>query len=104
MPNLIKNKSSSYLRSIDDIFIVQTKSENELKFFINEINKKNDSKKFYFKFSKKKIEFFDTLVYEDHNNRLQTTHYRKLTDRQNYIHAKSVHPLSLKTVFLTVKL
>ena len=104
MPNPIKNKSSSYLRSIDDIFIVYTKSENELKFFINEINKKNHSKNFALNFPKKKLEFFNTLVYEDHNNRLQTTHYKKLTDQQNYIHTKSLHTLSLKTVFLTVKL
>ena len=32
---LIKNKSSRYLRFIDDIFMVWTKSENEFKFFIN---------------------------------------------------------------------
>ena len=32
---LIKNKSSSYLRFIDDIFMVWTKSENELESFIN---------------------------------------------------------------------
>ena len=38
----------------------------------------------------------DALVYKDHNNRLQTTLYQKPTDRQNYLHAKSAHPLSLK--------
>ena len=38
----------------------------------------------------------DTLVYKDQNNRLQTTLYKKPTDRENYIHAKSVHPISLK--------
>ena len=42
------------------------------------------------------MEFSDTLVYKDHNNRLQTTLYKKTTDRQNYPHAKSAHPLSLK--------
>ena len=40
---LIKNKSSSYLRFIDDIFMVWTKSENERKSFINKINKKHYS-------------------------------------------------------------
>ena len=70
---LIKNKSSSYLGFIDDIFMVWTKSENELKSFINKINKKHNSIKFDFKFSKEKIEFLDHLVYKDHNNRLQTT-------------------------------
>ena len=38
--SLIKNKSSSYLHFIADIFMVWTKSENKLKSFINEINKK----------------------------------------------------------------
>ena len=76
--------------------MVWTKSENELKSFINEINKKHHSIKFDFKFSKEKIEFLDTLVYKDHHNRLQTTLYKKPTDHQNYLHAKSAHPLSLK--------
>ena len=53
--SLIKNKSSSYLRFIDNIFMVWTKSENELKSFIHEKNKKNHSVKFDFKFSKEKI-------------------------------------------------
>ena len=76
--------------------MVWTKSESELKVFINEINKNYHSIKFDFKFSKEKIEFLNTLVYKDHNNRLQTTLYKKPTDGQNYLHAKSAHPLSLK--------
>ena len=93
---LIKNKSSSYLHFTDGIFMAQTKSETELKSFINEINKKHHSRKFDFIFSKEKVEFSDTLVYKDHNNRLQATLYKKPTDRQNYLHANSAHPLSLK--------
>ena len=92
----IKNKSSSYLWFIDGIFMVWTKSENEIKSFINEINKKHHSIKFDFKFAREKIEFLDTLVYKDHNNLLQTTLYKKPTDRQNYLHAKSAHPFRLK--------
>ena len=38
----------------------------------------------------------DTLVYIDSNNRLQTTLYKKPTDCQNYLHAKSAHKFSLK--------
>ena len=73
---LIKNKSSSYLLFIDDIFMKWTKSENELKSFINEMNKKHHSIKFDFKFSKEKTEFLDALVSKDHNKRLQTTLYK----------------------------
>ena len=48
------------------------------------------------KYSKDKIEFLDTLTYKDKNNNIQTTLYKKPTDRQNYIHSKSAHPFSLK--------
>ena len=63
-----------------------------LKFFTNEINKKHHSIKLQVKFSTEKIEVLDGWIYKDHNNRLQ----QKPTDHQNYLHAKSVHPLSLK--------
>ena len=92
---LIKNKSAIYLRYIDDIFMVWTKSENELKHFMDEINQKHQSIKFDFKFSKGSIEFLDILVYIYSKNRIQTTLYKKSTDCQNYLHAKSAHPFSL---------
>ena len=40
------------------------------------------------------------MIYKDNNNRLQITLYKKPADRQNYLHAKFAHPLSLKIVFL----
>ena len=43
-----------------------------------------------------KIEFLDTLVYKDHNNRSQATFNKKQTDHQNYPHTKTAHALSLK--------
>ena len=94
---LIKNKSSSYQRFIGDISIVWTKSENQLKFFINEINKKHRSIKLDFEFFKEKIEFLDTLVCkEDIINRLQTTFHKKPAHPKDYLSAKSPHYLSLK--------
>ena len=72
------------------------KPETELRHFINEINQKHQSIKFDFKFSKERIEFFNTLVYIHSKGRLQTTLYKKPTDCQNYLHAKSAHPFSLK--------
>ena len=76
--------------------MVWIKSESELRYFMNEINEKHHSIKFDFKFSKESIEFLDTLVYIDSKSRLQTTLYKKPTDCQNYLHAKSAHPFSLK--------
>ena len=65
---------------------------------MNEIYQKTQSIKFDFKFSKENVEFLDTLVYIDSNNRLQTTLYKKATDCQNYLHAKSAHPFSIKKI------
>ena len=102
---LIKNKSVIYLCYIDDIFMVWIKSESKLRRFI-EINKKHQSIKFDFKFSKESIEFMETLVYIDSKTtlykfyRLQTTLYKKPTDFQNYLHEKSAHPFSLKKSIL----
>ena len=50
---LIKNKVVIYLRYVDDIFMVWIKSESKPRHFMNEINKKHQSIKFDFKFSKK---------------------------------------------------
>ena len=44
------------------------------------------------KFDGKQIEFIDTLVYIDQQNKLQTTLFRKSSDRQNFLNAKSEHP------------
>ena len=93
---LIKTKSVIYLRYIDNIFMVWIKCESELRHFMNEINQKHQSVKCDFKFSKESIEFLGTLVYMDSKKRLQTTLHKKPTDCQNYLHAKSAHPFSLK--------
>ena len=89
---LIKNKSVIYLRYVGNIFTVWSKSESELRKFLNEINQKHQSIKFDFKFSKENIEFLDSLVHIENNNRLQTTLCENPTNCQNYLHAKSAHP------------
>ena len=73
-----------------------TDSEQELLDFLIDLNKKHPSIKFEYKYSQTKIEFLDVLVYKDQNNMLQTTIYRKQTDGQNYLDARSEHPKSLK--------
>ena len=76
--------------------MIWTKSEKALIEFLNELNTKHTSIKFEFKYSRQQIEFLDTLVYIDNDNKLQTTLYKKPTDCQNYLHSKSEHPYSLK--------
>ena len=93
---LIENKTKLYLRYIDDIIMIWTGSENELFNFLNDLNKKHRSIKFDYKYSTKKIEFLDTQLYITEECKLETTLYRKPTDCQNYLHASSNHPYSLK--------
>ena len=62
---LTKDKSILFLRYIDDIFMVWTKSEKQLKDFMSELNQKHLSIKFDYKSDCKQIEFLDTLVYID---------------------------------------
>ena len=81
-----------FLKFIDDLFMICTGSEQELQDFMSDLNKKHPLIKFGFKYSQTKIEFLDVLVYKYHNNMLQTTMYRKQTDRQNCLDARSEHP------------
>ena len=93
---LITDKSVLFLRYIDDNFMVWTKSEKQLKDFMSELNQKHPYIKFDYKFDCKQIEFLDTLVYIDQQNKLQTTLFWKLSDHQNFLNAKSEHLYSLK--------
>ena len=63
-------KTLLYFRFIDDIFMIWTKSEKNLIEFLDELNTKHTSIKFEFKYSRQQIEFLDTLVYIDNNNKL----------------------------------
>ena len=65
-------------------------------FFFNGINKKHLSIKFDKKYSKSQIEFLNILVYKDEQQRSQKTLFKKKTDRQSYLHAKSHRQVSLK--------
>ena len=50
---LIKDKSILFLRYFDDIFVVWTKSEKQLKDFMSELNQKYSSIKFNYKLDQK---------------------------------------------------
>ena len=76
--------------------MIWTGSEHKLLDFMSDLNKKHSSIKFEFKYSQTKTGFLDVLVCKDHNNMLQTTIYRKQTDRQNYLDVRSERPKSLK--------
>ena len=82
---MIKDKSIIFLHYIDDIFMVWTKSEKQIKDFMNELNQKHPSIKFNYKLECKQIEFLETLVYIDQQNKLQTTLFRKSSDRPTFL-------------------
>ena len=63
---------------------------------MSELNQKHLSMKFDYKFDCKQIEFLDTLVYIDQQNKLQTTLFWKPSDRQSFVNAKLKHPYSLQ--------
>ena len=89
-------KVITFLRFIDDLFMIWTATEEELLKFINKINQKYKTIKFDFKYSKAKIEFLDVLVYKDINNKLRITLYIKPTDHQSHLHADLEPHRSLK--------
>ena len=81
MYQFIKHKIDLYLRNIDGIFFIWKGTEEELKNLFNEINKKHPFIKFDQKYSKSKMEFLNILVYKDEQLTLQTTLFKKKTDR-----------------------
>ena len=72
-----------YLRFVDDIFMIWTKSEKKLKNLMKDLNTKYPSIKFDFEYSKDKIEFLDTVIRADHRQKLQTTLNLKPASSQN---------------------
>ena len=56
---------------------------------------KHNSIAFEYKISQSSIHFIDTEVYIK-NHKLYLKIYRKETDRQNFLHINSEHPISLK--------
>ena len=96
---LIEEKSLTYFRYIDDIFLIWTGTKNELNQFLKDLNKKHTSIKFDYKASKDRIVFLDTDI-SLHNGKLHEKICRKKTDLQHYLHRKSEHPKSLKDKLL----
>ena len=96
-PNtLIRHTSLLFFRYIGDIFIIWKCTKAELMIFTNELNEKRETIKFDFQIPPRKMAILDTVLYKDENSNIQTTSYRKPTDEQTFLPAKSGHPKSLK--------
>ena len=92
----LKEMSMLYLRYISDVFMIWNGTKAELMTFIKELNEKHKTIKFDFQISPRKTPFLDTMLHKGENNNIQRTLYRKPTDEQALLHAKSEHPRSLK--------
>ena len=92
----IENKSTLYLRYIDDIFMLWNGTEKELTDFIKMLDSAHPTIKFETKHSLDEVNFLDTKVKITSNNQLITTLYKKPTDRHTFLHRKSYHPPATK--------
>ena len=91
----IRHLCKLYLRYIDDLFLIWTGTKQQFEDFICNLNNQHPSIKFSYQISNTSINFPDTTVYIK-NRKLHTTIFTKPTDKQNYLHYKSEHPLQLK--------
>ncbi|XP_048676284.2 uncharacterized protein LOC125622343 [Caretta caretta] len=80
-----------YLHYIDDIFIIWTHGKEALEEFYHDFNNFHPTINLSLDQSTQEIHFLDTtvLISDGHIN---TTPYRKPTDRYAYLHASSFHP------------
>lgn len=83
-------------RYIDDIFFIWHGTHNSLDEFIHKANTHHPSIKFTFEYSQTEVNFLDTKIYIDKKRKLQTTIYRKPTDKNLILHFDSHHPLHIK--------
>ncbi len=83
-------------RFIDDILFIWSGTLETLKEFITLANTFHPTIKFTFEYSYTHVNFLDTTIYLDKNRKLQTTIYRKPTDKNLILHYDSCHPPQLK--------
>ena len=80
----------TWLRYIDDCFMIWTEGEESLRDFIQHLNNSHRSIKFTAETSKESVNFLDTTVtIKDHA--LSTDLYAKKTDTNNYLRFDSAH-------------
>ena len=76
--------------------MIWTRTKNQVNQLFYALNKCHHSITFEHDISPNEVHFLDTTVYVDNNGALQTKLYKNPTDRHNYLHKRSEHPLPLK--------
>ena len=82
-------------RFIDYFFCIWTHGEQALEDFKNYLNSIHDTIKFTYEFSQSQIDFLDTTIKFDQDNKLITTIYNKPIDTHLYLEHSSSHPQSV---------
>ena len=91
-------KPKTWLRFIDDIFMIWQHGIQALKQLMNMINNYHPTIKFTYEYHKQEIPYLDTTVYKTEDNQLFTRDYHKPTDNKQYLHFHSAHPQKTKRI------
>ncbi|XP_077113029.1 uncharacterized protein LOC143768221 [Ranitomeya variabilis] len=89
-------KVCTWVRFIDDIFVIWQGSEVDLISFIQLLNNNTLNIKLTHKYSQTCIDFLDTKIFKGEDGFLHTEIFRKETSVNSVLHAKSSHPRPLK--------
>ena len=90
LPNYPK-QPKTWLRFIDDIFMIWKDGEQQLMKFLEVLNNYHPTIKFTYIMEKNEIAFLDTAVYRSPTNRIYTRIFHTPTDQKHYTHYHSAH-------------
>ena len=90
------HQSHTWLRFIDDISMIWTHTEDELRTFITYLNNIHPSIKFTLSHSATSISFLDVKGSRSQFGTVETDLYTKPTDKHQYLLQSSCHPLHTK--------
>ncbi|XP_073406721.1 uncharacterized protein [Dendrobates tinctorius] len=85
----------AYYRFIDDILIIWTESEQQLKTFHEQFNQFHPTINLTLNYSSTEINFLDTII-KLKNNEIETSLYQKPIDHPTYLKWDSFHPKHIK--------
>ncbi|XP_069465004.1 uncharacterized protein [Ambystoma mexicanum] len=94
--NPFKHLMKTWVRYIDDVFMLWGGTEIELNSFITWVNDQDECINFTMTFNQEKIPFLDLEIFKDAENKLGTTLFRKATDKNTLLLFDSFHPQSLR--------
>ena len=91
-----RTQPDTWLRFIDDIFVIWTKGQPSLDAFILHLNSCHETNKFMAEISNTSVNFLDTTVNLTNSGTLTVDLHNKPTDSHNNLLYTSAHPQSCK--------